>query len=150
MPITAIVVEHHDDIRLMIRTLLESPTVDVDVVAEAADAEEGWRAVRRHRPDLLVIDVAVGGARGGLELARRVRRSNPAQTVILVGSFLNESVRAAAIDTGAAGVVDLGREVGLGDLVRSLLPGGVLDLTEADALSRLDAEVEARRRETQN
>lgn len=70
--------------RQMLHNLLQG-TPDLRVVAAAASAADGVRACERHRPDLLVLDLALPNG-SGIEVARRLAKLNPAaKTVILSG-----------------------------------------------------------------
>ncbi|PYM39490.1 MAG: hypothetical protein DME17_00815 [Candidatus Rokuibacteriota bacterium] len=71
------------------------------VVLEAADGEEALQAVRRTRPDLVVLDVGLPGM-DGLQVLRRIRREDPGIGVIVV-SGKSESVVAKTLEAGALG-----------------------------------------------
>jgi len=71
------------------------------VVLEAADGEEALQAVRRTRPDLVVLDVGLPGM-DGLQVLRRIRREDPGIGVIIV-SGKSESVVAKTLEAGALG-----------------------------------------------
>ena len=62
-------VEDEPDIRDLVRLALE----DVHGVTLAGTAEEGLRRAAKDAPDLILMDVSLGGAFDGLEATRRLR-----------------------------------------------------------------------------
>ncbi|HEX8560428.1 MAG TPA: response regulator [Pyrinomonadaceae bacterium] len=62
-------IEDEPDIRDLVLMALED---EHDVVA-AGTAEEGLRRAAEHAPDLILMDVSLGGAFDGLEATRRLR-----------------------------------------------------------------------------
>lgn len=75
---------------------------DLELVAEAADGEAAWRAVRERAPDLLVTDIEMPGL-GGLELARRIRQQALDTRVVIVTTFARPGYLRRALDAGVAG-----------------------------------------------
>ncbi|MEV0172716.1 response regulator transcription factor [Streptomyces sp. NPDC050803] len=77
----------------------------IDVVAEAADGEEALEAVRRTRPDLVLMDVRMPGL-DGLEATRRILSGtvvpDPPRVLILTTYDLDRYVY-AALTAGASG-----------------------------------------------
>lgn len=65
-----LIVEDHADIRKLIRMTLEFEDYDIH---EAPNADEGLVAVRRLRPDVLLLDVMMPGHLNGLDLCRLVK-----------------------------------------------------------------------------
>ncbi len=102
-PHRVVLVDDHAVLRWGLRQLFEAEP-DFTVCAEAATVEEGFQAVERLDPDLLVTDVTLGG-RGGLELTGRVHRYHPDLPVVVV-SMHDESLFAQrALAAGARGYV---------------------------------------------
>lgn len=62
-------VEDEPDIRDLVRLALE----DEHSVVAAETAEEGLRRAAEHSPDLILMDISLGGAFDGLEATRRLR-----------------------------------------------------------------------------
>jgi DNA-binding NarL/FixJ family response regulator len=62
----------------------------VDVVGEAADAEELMRAVDTTRPDVAIVDIRMPPTRTdeGLVAARRIRLQYPGTAVVLLSQYL--------------------------------------------------------------
>jgi DNA-binding NarL/FixJ family response regulator len=108
---------------------------DIEVVAEAADGEAAVRLARRHRPDVVLMDIRMPGL-DGLEATRRLLASfaadrpaavaQPPRIVILTTFDLDEYVY-AALQAGAAGFL-------LKDVSPEHLVGAVRTVAVGDAL----------------
>jgi DNA-binding NarL/FixJ family response regulator len=108
---------------------------DIEVVAEAADGEAAVRLARRHRPDVVLMDVRMPGL-DGLEATRRLLTAfdadppatvpRPPRVVILTTFDLDEYVY-AALQAGAAGFL-------LKDVSPEHLVGAVRTVAVGDAL----------------
>jgi two-component system response regulator DesR len=75
---------------------------DLDVVAEAGDGEQAWRALHVHAPDLLVTDIEMP-VLTGLELAQRVRDARLATRVVILTTFARAGYLRRALDAGVRG-----------------------------------------------
>ncbi|MFI8908089.1 response regulator [Streptomyces albidoflavus] len=71
----------------------------IETVAEAADGHE---AVRRHRPDVAVLDIRMPRA-DGIEAAATIRRLAPATGVVMLTTFGEDPYILRALDAGATG-----------------------------------------------
>jgi len=77
---------------------------DLRVVAECEDGESALNEVRKHNPDVLIVDLRMPGA-SGLEVLRRLRsESQQPATIILAGNISDDEV-VEAMRLGAKGVV---------------------------------------------
>ncbi len=78
----------------------------MDVVGEAADAEELLRKARAHRPDVLVCDVQMPPDRtdDGLRAALTLREERPELAVLVLSQFLEESYAVDLVGDRAEGV----------------------------------------------
>jgi DNA-binding NarL/FixJ family response regulator len=120
--IRVLIADDHTLVRAGIRALLQD-LEGVEVVAEAGDGREAMDLVERHRPDVLVTDIAMPHL-GGLELAGRVTRELPATRVIILSMHANEEYASRALQAGAAGY--LLKDSGLAELelaVRAVVRG---------------------------
>ena len=95
-----VLVDDHHLVRAGLRALLES-IAGIEVVAEAGDATSGLEAVRKHRPDVLITDVAMGES-SGLELAERTRDELPDTRVVVLSMFSSEEFVVRALKSGAS------------------------------------------------
>ena len=74
-----LIVDDHDDIRRLLRFVLESE--GVEVVAEACDGVDGLRLDEEHQPDFVILDHSMP-LMTGEEAARHMRSSAPASVII--------------------------------------------------------------------
>ena len=77
---------------------------DLKVLARCKDGEETLRAARRHRPDILVLDIRMPGM-GGLAVVREMREEKLPTRVVLLTGALDEDEAMEAIRLGVRGVV---------------------------------------------
>jgi DNA-binding NarL/FixJ family response regulator len=101
--ITVVLVDDHPVVRRGIRTLLEAEP-DFSVVGETGDGLEVQGLVRRLRPNVLIIDLALPGL-AGLEVTRRVSKRFPETRVVILSMHDDESYVLQALRNGALGYV---------------------------------------------
>jgi two-component system response regulator DevR len=141
-PIRILLCDDHELVRLGLRRLLEAES-DLEVVAEAGDAQEAVDAVEKLRPDVAVMDVRMPG-RSGIEACREIRAAYPETHVLMLTSFADDEALFTAIMAGASGYVL--KQIKGGDLVgaiRQVAAGNSLldpQVTER-VLARLRGEV---------
>ena len=100
-PISILLADDHTLVRAGIRALIEQLPA-VKVVGEAKDGREALRLVKEHKPDLILMDVAMPGL-NGLEATARVSKEFPDVRVIILSMYANEEYVREAINAGAAG-----------------------------------------------
>ncbi|ADD44896.1 response regulator [Stackebrandtia nassauensis] len=88
-------------IRAGVRAILASDP-DIEVVAEAADGREAVEAVRKHRPDMALLDIRMPKM-DGLSAAAEIRRIAPEVGVIILTTFGEDEYIARALGDGASG-----------------------------------------------
>jgi DNA-binding NarL/FixJ family response regulator len=93
--------DDHSIVRRGMRALLETEQ-SVQVVAEAADGLEALRMCEEHRPDLLILDVAMPRL-NGIDVAARVQKMDPPPRTIMLSMHLDESYVMRSISAGACG-----------------------------------------------
>ena len=95
-----VLADDHTLVRAGLRALLEALR-GVSVVAEASDGEAALRAVREHRPEVLVTDITMAGM-NGLELAERIRAEMPATRIIVLSMYSSQEYVLHALKAGAS------------------------------------------------
>ena len=88
-----------DDLRFreIVRSLLEDD--GYLVVAEAGTADETCEMARVHRPDVVVLDLVMTGARG-LSAARTLLADEPHRPVIVISSLFDPHIEREAAALG--------------------------------------------------
>jgi DNA-binding NarL/FixJ family response regulator len=90
---------------------------DLEVVGEAEDGVQAIEVVRRHRPDVVLLDIAMPKL-DGLEALPEIRAASPSSTVVMLTAFGSDSMRARASEGGAAHFIEKGRD--MDDLVADI------------------------------
>lgn len=95
-----------DDHPIILEALAQVLSVggEFDVVTRCADGDEALAAVRRARPDVLVLDVRMP-RRNGMEVLREIHREQlPTRVVLLTAEVTDEEV-VDAVRLGVGGIV---------------------------------------------
>jgi two-component system, NarL family, response regulator NreC len=101
--ITVVLADDHAVVRSALRLMLERET-DVQVVAEAGDAEAARRYVRGNRPKVLILDINMPGG-SGLAAIPDIRQESP-ETEIVVLTMQDETAFAReALQAGVLGYI---------------------------------------------
>ncbi len=90
--------DDHGIVRRGLKSILEEE--GLSVVAEAADGLEAVRLLELHRPDLLIVDIAMPRL-SGIEVAARAQKLDRAPGVIILSMHSDESYIIRALAAGA-------------------------------------------------
>lgn len=102
MKITRVLLaDDHALVRAGIRSLLEKMPA-VEVVAEAGDGREALALMRKHAPEVALMDIAMPGL-NGLEAVSRAHREFPQLKVLILSMLSNEEYVVQALNAGARG-----------------------------------------------
>ena len=107
--IRVLLVDDHAILRDGLKALLHL-CEDIRVVAEAEDGREAIAQAHHHKPDVVVMDMAMPGM-GGLEATRRIVEENPPTKVLVLSQHDDERYILPVLQAGAIGYV-LKRAVG--------------------------------------
>ncbi len=99
--IRLVIVDDEALIRAGVRLVLENAG-DIEIVAEGADGHEAVDLVRRHRPDVLLLDIRMPRL-DGLAAAEQIAQLGTATQVIVLTTFGEEEYVGKALRVGAAG-----------------------------------------------
>jgi two-component system response regulator DegU len=98
---TVLVVDDHEEFRGIIRQILRAEP-GLTVAGEAGDGEAAVEEVRRHRPALVLMDVAMPRL-DGFEATRRIKALHPETKVLILTVHTAEGYRELARASGADG-----------------------------------------------
>lgn len=99
--IRVLLADDHALVREGTRRLIEAES-DLEVVAEAASGEEAIEAVRRLRPDIAIMDIAMPGI-GGIEATRAIKADCAETAILVLSAYDDEPYLVALLEVGAAG-----------------------------------------------
>jgi DNA-binding NarL/FixJ family response regulator len=98
MAIQTLIVDDHDDIRLLLRLLLGAES-DIEVTGEACNGVEAVDAYIDLRPSVVVLDEMMPGM-SGLDVVRTLRERGDEPRVVLFSAHLDTHIREAASELG--------------------------------------------------
>jgi two-component system response regulator NreC len=101
--ITFVLADDHHIVRQGLRSLLEGEA-DFKVVGDVSDGLQAVRMVENLKPDILVLDLMMGGL-NGLEVTRQVSKQSPKTAIIILSMYNNEAYVLEALKAGAKGYV---------------------------------------------
>jgi DNA-binding NarL/FixJ family response regulator len=99
-PLRVMLVDDHALVRSAIRQALSAP--DIDVVGEAATAEEALRRAVELRPDVLLLDIDLPGM-NGVDLVRELAPRLPGTRIVMLTVSTDRRHLLDAVRHGAAG-----------------------------------------------
>jgi two-component system invasion response regulator UvrY len=99
--LTLLLVDDHAVVRSGFKVLLQTWD-DVDVVAEANSGEEALPLYTLHRPEVVVMDIAMAGM-GGIEACKRLLALDPQVRILALSAHEDSSYAKRALQAGALG-----------------------------------------------
>jgi len=102
-PVRIVIVDDHSLLRAGLAELLEQEA-DLQVIAQAADADAGLEAIRREHPDVVITDIVLED-RSGLDLVQQVHREDPDVRMLVLSMHDGKLYAERALAAGAMGFV---------------------------------------------
>ncbi|MFM8985925.1 MAG: response regulator [Planctomycetia bacterium] len=98
MATTVLIADDHEIVRRGLASVFKDS--GVRIVAEAATGAEAVRLARRHKPDVVLLDIRLG-TEDGLDSIKRLRTAAPTARVVAFSAFDNPTYVARAVSAGA-------------------------------------------------
>ncbi len=98
MAVKLLVADDHEVVRRGISALLNGS--DIKIVAEAKNGEEAVKLTKKHKPDVVLLDIRMHDT-DGLEALEKIRRDRPEQRVVMLSTYDNPTYVARAVAMGA-------------------------------------------------
>ena len=92
-----LLIDDDQDVLYSIRRNLDAPEIEI---ATAASGEEGLRQIPKVKPDIVLMDIRMGGI-SGMETLRRIRKDDPKLLVILMTAYGTTQTAIEAMKLGA-------------------------------------------------
>ena len=118
-----LIVDDQDPFRDAARAVIERAK-DFEVVAEAASGEEAIEKVNANPPDLVLMDINMGGI-SGIDATKQIIAAHPSVTVFLLSTYSLSDLPQDANECGAAAY--LNKEEFGGRLLRTTWEAGGQD-----------------------
>lgn len=91
------IVDDHSDFRMLLKALLSPLHARF---SEYENAEEAMRSYAIDQPELILMDLQLGGM-DGLSATARIVREHPGAQIVLLTDYDDEDLRSAALEAGA-------------------------------------------------
>ena len=114
--ISVLLVDDHNIVRQGLRALLLAEE-DITIVAEAQSGREAVQLAERHRPEVVVMDLAMP-LLNGWEATRQILKAAPATKIVVLSSYYEEHHIEQAIGAGAAAY--LSKQTAAAELVQAI------------------------------
>lgn len=87
--------------------ILKSDIPEADIIGTACNEIEFWRLLKKQLPDLVLLDLGLGGSTTvGVEICRHIKDSYAqVKVLIFTGEILNEKLWVDALDAGCDGII---------------------------------------------
>ena len=121
--IKVLLCDDHKLIRDGIESMLQN-TEDIEVIGSVSSGEDAVNEVRQNRPDLILMDIMMGGMTG-IEATRWIKGFDTTIKIILVTMEISKDYISAGIKSGVDGYLpkDIDKDTLL-DAVRTVFKGG--------------------------
>ena len=101
--ISVVIADDHPVVRSGLRTLLEAEE-DLEVLAEAADADEALRKVSAYKPEVVVLDLVMPGT-SAIDSIPALREAGEGTQVVVLTMQSDPAYARAALRAGASGYI---------------------------------------------
>jgi NarL family two-component system response regulator LiaR len=114
--ISILIVDDHEVVRQGLKAYLDAQP-DFKVVGEASSGEDAVRLASDYLPDVVLMDLVMGGM-GGVQATRRVKDVTPRTQIVVLTSYHQDEFIFPALQAGAISYVL--KDVGMDDLVDTI------------------------------
>jgi DNA-binding NarL/FixJ family response regulator len=87
--------------------IIRSDIPEAEIIGTAANEREYWQLIKRQQPDLVLLDLGLGGFTTiGVEICRQTKELwRHVRVLIFTGEILNEKLWVDVLDAGADGII---------------------------------------------
>jgi DNA-binding NarL/FixJ family response regulator len=102
MAIRVVVADDHEVVRRGLASLFQE--TEVNIVGEATTGEEAIEAVKKHKPDVLLMDIRMPTL-DGIDALEKIKQATPDMKVVMLSAFDNPTYVARSVALGASDYV---------------------------------------------
>lgn len=112
--------------------IIRNDIPEAEVIGTADNEIAFWRLIKQQKPDLVLLDLGLGGSTTvGVEICRQTKEMYPqVKVLIFTGEILNEKLWVDVLDAGADGIILKSGEMLTRSDVRSVMEGKQLVFNE--------------------
>ena len=87
--------------------IIRNDIPEAEVIGTAENETAYWRLIKQQKPDLVLLDLGLGGSTTvGVEICRQTKEMYPqVRVLIFTGEILNEKLWVDVLDAGADGII---------------------------------------------
>lgn len=87
--------------------IIRNEIPEAEIIGTAQNESEYWRLLRKEEPQLVLLDLGLGGSTTiGVEICRQTKQARPnVKVLIFTGEILNEKLWVDVLDAGADGII---------------------------------------------
>ena len=101
---SVLIIDDHPIVLQGCRRVLQD--AGIETVIDARDLVSGYRLYRRHRPDVVIVDLALhGSGLAGLPLIQRIKAHDPRTRILVLSMHSDPIIVTRALKAGATGYV---------------------------------------------
>ena len=99
-----------EDVKLELKGtegIFKTDIPEAEIIGTAASEAEYWRLIKTQKPDLVLLDLGLGGSTTvGVEICRQTKEAyKDVKVLIFTGEILNEKLWVDVLDAGADGII---------------------------------------------
>ncbi len=99
-----------EDVKLELKGtegIFKTDIPEAEIIGTAASEAEYWRLIKTQKPDLVLLDLGLGGSTTvGVEICRQTKEAyKEVKVLIFTGEILNEKLWVDVLDAGADGII---------------------------------------------
>lgn len=123
MTVGVLIVDDEEDVRFLIRALIEAANEGLFVKGEAADGHEAIRRTAEVQPEVVVLDWKMPGL-DGIETATLILKARPGQRFILCSAYFDPDLCRKAEAAGITVCLPKTQAVRIPSLIKAIVAAG--------------------------
>lgn len=103
--INVVIADDHPLVREGLKKVVDQSTIDIQIAGEASNAHELMDEIRKHEPDLVILDIAMPG-KSGLDVLKDIKEFFANLPVLILSMHPEDRFAIRALKAGASGYLN--------------------------------------------